>query len=272
MARSRLDHRTRPLFRSISGQEELFEKSYEEELEARRSQTVECLGMTFESDEARREYFLERLKLQLPELRRRPDFPIGEDEDILRLSDPPYYTACPNPFLAEFVKCHGQPYNAKEPYHREPLAVDVSEGKTDPLLQGSRLPHQGPASGNCPVHFALHEARRHRPGRFLRLWHDRGGRTVVRHGATGVPERTRTAMAQRGARSSEMGCAPCDSRGSVASSHLHRREFQHPIRPHDVQPCCRATSEGSRVGDRLDVRDTPHRRQYQGTNQLHRME
>ena len=66
---------------------------------ARNSGPVECLGTTFESDEARRKYFLERLKEKLPELRRRPDFPVGEDEDILRLSDPPYYTACPNPFV-----------------------------------------------------------------------------------------------------------------------------------------------------------------------------
>ena len=65
---------------------------------------VECLGLTFESDDARREHFLARLKEKLPELRQRPDFPVAEDEDILRLSDPPYYTACPNPFLAEFVE------------------------------------------------------------------------------------------------------------------------------------------------------------------------
>ena len=26
-------------------------------------------------------------------------FPIGKDDDILALSDPPYYTACPNPYL-----------------------------------------------------------------------------------------------------------------------------------------------------------------------------
>ncbi len=63
------------------------------------STQVECLGMTFESEEARRDYFLARLKEKLPELRRRPDFPLAEDEDVLRLSDPPYYTACPNPFL-----------------------------------------------------------------------------------------------------------------------------------------------------------------------------
>ena len=107
---------------------------------------VECLGMMFESDDARRDHFLARLKELLPELRQRHDFPIGEDEDILRLSDPPYYTACPNPFLAEFVKHHGKPYDPTERYHREPFAVDVSVGKTDPLYKAhgyhTKVPHK----------------------------------------------------------------------------------------------------------------------------------
>ena len=106
---------------------------------------VECLGMTFENDEKRREHFLEKLKEKLPDLRKRPDFPVAEDEDILRISDPPYYTACPNPFLAEFVEQHGRPYDASEPYHREPFAVDVSEGKTDQLYKAhgyhTKVPH-----------------------------------------------------------------------------------------------------------------------------------
>ena len=110
------------------------------------SEPVECLGLTFASDEARRTYFLQRLKECLPELRKRPDFPVGEDEDILRLSDPPWYTACPNPFLSEFVECHGRPYDPDEPYHREPFAVDVSEGKTDPLYRAhgyhTKVPHR----------------------------------------------------------------------------------------------------------------------------------
>ena len=101
--------------------------------------------MTFESEEARREYFLARLKEKLPELRERPDFPAGEDEDILRLSDPPYYTACPNPFLTRFVERHGRPYDPDEPYHREPFAVDVSAGKTDSLYRAhgyhTKVPH-----------------------------------------------------------------------------------------------------------------------------------
>ena len=107
---------------------------------------VECLGMTFESDDARRAHFLARLKEKLSELRQRHDFPIGENEDILGLSDPPYYTACPNPFLTEFVKHHGKPYDPDEPYHREPFAVDVSVGKTDPLYKAhgyhTKVPHK----------------------------------------------------------------------------------------------------------------------------------
>ncbi len=107
---------------------------------------VECLGLTFESDVARRHHFLGRLKERLPELRQRHDFPQGDDEDILRLSDPPWYTACPNPFLAEFVERHGRPYDPEEPYHREPFAVDVSAGKTDMLYRAhgyhTKVPHR----------------------------------------------------------------------------------------------------------------------------------
>jgi len=41
----------------------------------------------------------------------------------------------PEPFLEEFVKLYGRPYDPNEHYHREPFAVDVSEGKTDPLYK-----------------------------------------------------------------------------------------------------------------------------------------
>lgn len=98
------------------------------------SGSVECLGMTFENDEARRAYFLEKLreKLKDPEFRKIEGFPIGEDEDILALSDPPYYTACPNPFINDFTRLYGKPYLSEEDaYHREPFAADVSEGKGD---------------------------------------------------------------------------------------------------------------------------------------------
>ena len=128
-------------------QGDLFEKSYEEQLAERNNQPVECLGMTFENDEKRREYFLKKLheKLKDPEFRKIEGFPIGEDEDILALSDPPYYTACPNPFIKDFIKQYGKPYNPEVPYHREPFAVDVSVGKTDALYKAhsyhTKVPH-----------------------------------------------------------------------------------------------------------------------------------
>ncbi len=110
---------------------------------------VECLGKTFENDEARREYFLDRLreKLKDPEFRDIEGFPLGSDEDILALSDPPYYTACPNPFVEEFVEHYGKPYDPEnDDYHREPFAADVSEGKNDPIYNAhayhTKVPHK----------------------------------------------------------------------------------------------------------------------------------
>ncbi len=108
---------------------------------------VECLGQTFPSDAARREHFLGLLreKLRDPEFRKIEGFPIGSDEDILAMSDPPYYTACPNPFLAEFVQHHGKPYDPTVAYRREPQTLDVSVGKTDPLYKAhsyhTKVPH-----------------------------------------------------------------------------------------------------------------------------------
>ena len=108
---------------------------------------VECLGVTFPSEDARREHFLGLLaeKLKDPAFRNQEGFPLGSDEAILAMSDPPYYTACPNPWLADFVKHYGRPYNPAETYSREPMAVDVSEGKTDPLYKAhsyhTKVPH-----------------------------------------------------------------------------------------------------------------------------------
>ena len=110
---------------------------------------VECLGMTFSSDEERREHFLGilREKLKDPEFRKIEGFPLGTDEDILALSDPPYYTACPNPFLGEFIKQYGKPYEPEtDNYRREPFATDVSEGKNDPIYNAhtyhTKVPHK----------------------------------------------------------------------------------------------------------------------------------
>lgn len=73
-------------------------------------------------------------KEDLDKVRDIEGFPIGSDEDIIALSDAPYYTACPNPFIEEFIKENGTPYDEEtDDYHREPFAADVSEGKNDPI-------------------------------------------------------------------------------------------------------------------------------------------
>ena len=89
---------------------------------------VVCLGMTFKNDEERREYFREELRKKLPELKKIEGFPMGDDEDIIALSDPPYYTACPNPWINDFIeewekeKVKKYSRNVNEEYHREPFA------------------------------------------------------------------------------------------------------------------------------------------------------
>ena len=112
---------------------------------------VTCLGMTFENEEARRAHFTEELrkKLQDPEFRKIEGFPIGSFDAILNLSDPPYYTACPNPWIADFI-AEWESQKPEQPdgyhYHREPFATDVSEGKNDPIYNShsyhTKVPHK----------------------------------------------------------------------------------------------------------------------------------
>ncbi|MDR3576956.1 MAG: DNA methyltransferase [Anaerolineaceae bacterium] len=106
--------------------------------------------------EARRTAARARLAelLKDPQFRAIEGFPIGTDEDILALSDPPYYTACPNPFLPEIISEWQQEREtlrkelglSTETYPREPFAADVSEGKNDPIYNAhsyhTKVPHK----------------------------------------------------------------------------------------------------------------------------------
>jgi len=109
---------------------------------------TECLGQSFPSEHARREHYLGRLKevLQDYEFRKTKGFPHGNDADIIALSDPPYYTACPNPFVGDFISYFGKPYDPSVPYSKEPFAADVSEGKNDPIYNAhsyhTKVPHK----------------------------------------------------------------------------------------------------------------------------------
>lgn len=145
MARKRKSDNSGELFIEGGGQLRLVEKSVEQETLEKGK--VECLGLTFDSEDERRTHFTEKLREKLadPEFRKTPGFPKGSDEDIIRISDPPWYTACPNPFLADFVRVYGKPYDPKERYERDPFAVDTSIGKTDALYRAhgyhTKVPH-----------------------------------------------------------------------------------------------------------------------------------
>ena len=95
--------------------------------------TVTVLGMTFKNDYERREYFTEELRKKLPDLKNVEGFPVGDDEDILAMSDPPYYTACPNPWLCEVIDRWNEKKEEKRYKHKKPYTIDVKEGKNDPV-------------------------------------------------------------------------------------------------------------------------------------------
>ena len=81
-----------------------------------------------------KEKFAEELEAKLPELKEKEGFPIGADNDILSLSEPPFYTACPNPFLNDFIQRNGIPYQEEiDTYRREAYLGDISESKEDTL-------------------------------------------------------------------------------------------------------------------------------------------
>lgn len=117
------------------------------------NQAVTVLGKTFNSEEERRAYFRDELREKLPELKQMEGFPIGEDDDIINLSDPPFYTACPNPWLNDFIaeweaekkELAKQGKRNADFEVNEPYAADVSEGKNNPIYNAhsyhTKVPH-----------------------------------------------------------------------------------------------------------------------------------
>jgi hypothetical protein len=181
------------------------------------------------SRDAERAEYLKRLreKLKDPDFRAIEGFPIGEDEDILALSDPPYYTACPNPFLPEIIERWqaerarvreelGLPDDSAdngdggEPvYHREPFAADVSEGKYS------------------SIYLALYRSWRHRLRRLLWDRDDRRGGSTLRRqegcGKPGLPsEEGRHRLRCTGRDYLSSGSAQGCTDGPLPSRYFHR--------------------------------------------------
>lgn len=119
----------------------LFGNIPQEDNSAEQTGPVTVLGLTFADDEERRAYFRAELRAKLPELRQIEGFPIGSDDDIINLSDPPYYTACPNPWLNDFIAEWEQEKKQLEAdgkrredfVVREPYALPVKEKKSNSI-------------------------------------------------------------------------------------------------------------------------------------------
>src|SRR5690625_4133904 len=118
-------------------------------METTEQEIVTCLGKTFVNEEERREYFREELRKKLPDLKKMDGFPIGDDEDIIELSDPPYYTACPNPWINELIE-EWEQVKEKEQNRdtdfklEKPYSKDVSEGKYDSMFRYHPFPTKVP--------------------------------------------------------------------------------------------------------------------------------
>lgn len=115
------------------------------------SGTVTCLGRTFANEQERRKYFSSLLaqKLKDPHFRKIEGFPDGSDEDILNLSDPPYYTACPNPWITDFIHEweHSKPNTTDVlDYNREPLDMEINASRNNKFVNShsyaTKTPHQ----------------------------------------------------------------------------------------------------------------------------------
>lgn len=78
---------------------------------------------------------MDKNRMNIETMQRYDGFPKAKKEDILGISNIPYYTACPNPFLPEFVEKNGKAYEElNDDYQKKPFTSDITEGKTgDPI-------------------------------------------------------------------------------------------------------------------------------------------
>lgn len=111
------------------------------------SEQIVCLGLNFNSHEERRSYFRNQLRMRLSELKGIEGYPIADDDVIINLSDPPYYTPCPNPWVDEVIReWESKKIKKDRHYSKFPYVDDVVEGKSNSLYRAhsyhTKVPHR----------------------------------------------------------------------------------------------------------------------------------
>jgi hypothetical protein len=100
----------------------------------------------------------DELANRLPELRTLPGFPNASDEAVLAMSLPPAYTACPNPFLKDWLKDPMPAMDGEKPYADPgPFTTDVSVGKGNLFYKAHSFPTKVPHP--AIMRFILHYTR-----------------------------------------------------------------------------------------------------------------
>lgn len=124
-----------------------------------------------------------RLAGRLPELRKLPGAPIGDDADILSMSLPPYYTASPNPDLTDWLQAtKPDGYDGRNYVDPGPFTTDVSEGKSNPFYKAHSYPTKVPHP--AIMRFLLHYTQ---PGDVVLDGFCGSGMTGVAAQACGMP-------------------------------------------------------------------------------------
>lgn len=124
----------------------------------------------------------EQLRAKLPELRKLPGFPQGSDDDIVAMSYPPYYTACPNPFIADWLAALDRPGD-EDRVDPGPFASDVKAGKGNAFYKAHSYPTKVPHP--AIMRFILHYTR---PGDVVLDGFAGSGMTGVAAQACGKPD------------------------------------------------------------------------------------
>lgn len=98
------------------------------------------------------EDLLEDLRQMISQQREIDGSPIASNDDILRLSLPKNYTACPNPYIAAFIQENS--ISSGSYISRGPFVKDISVGKNDPLYFAHSYSTKVPPDAIVP--FILH--------------------------------------------------------------------------------------------------------------------
>lgn len=100
----------------------------------------------------------EELAQRLTELRGQPGFPNASDEAVLKTSLPPAYTACPNPFIEQWIEASTSSDDPDRHYEDPgPFTSDVSVGKGNLFYKAHSFPTKVPHP--AIMRFILHYTR-----------------------------------------------------------------------------------------------------------------